>query len=126
MNFMVGTVQDGLLKSPQFVIKPGAELSSKLQAYNGKKVYVGIRPENLDLPGGSIAEQDNVINATVDVVEPLGAETMVIASVGGDQSIVARVDPHTSVRAGDNIHLLADVQHLHAFDMESEDNLRFA
>ncbi len=126
MNFMVGTVQDGRLKSPQFDIKPGAELSSKLQAYNGKKVYVGIRPENLDLPGGSIAEQDNVINATVDVVEPLGAETMVIASVGGDQSIVARVDPHTSVRAGDNIHLLADVQHLHAFDMESEDNLRFA
>ena len=125
MNFMVGTLQDGRLKSAQFDIKPNGELASKLAAYNGKKVYVGIRPENLNLPGGDIAEQDNVINATVDVVEPLGAETMVIASVGGDQSIVARVDPHTGVRAGENIQLLADLSHLHAFDMETEDNLRF-
>ena len=125
MNFMVGTVQDGRLKSPQFDIKPNAELASKLLAYNGKKVYVGVRPENLDLPGGDIPEQDNAIAATVDVVEPLGAETMVIASVGGDQSIVARVDPHTSARAGESIKLLADPEHLHAFDMETEQNLRF-
>src|SRR5690606_1413829 len=125
MNFMVGTVQDGRLKSPQFDLKPADKLASKLLAYNGKKVYVGIHPENLNLPGGDIPEQDNVINATVDVVEPLGAETMVIASVGGDQSIVARVDPHTRVRAGERIQLLADPQHLHAFDLETEDNLRF-
>src|SRR5690606_10782942 len=126
MNFMVGTVQDGRLKSPQFDIKPSAELANKLLAYNGKKVYVGVRPENLNLPGGDIPEQDNAITATVDVVEPLGAETMVIASVGGDQSIVARVDPHTTARAGDNIKILADPAQLHAFDMETEENLRFA
>ena len=83
-------------------------------------------PENLDIRGGKIPEGDNIIKATVDVVEPLGAETMVIASVGGDQSIVARVDPHTTVRAGDQIELVADLQFLHAFDLESEDNIRYA
>ncbi|HZW26869.1 MAG TPA: TOBE domain-containing protein, partial [Trueperaceae bacterium] len=127
MNFMVGTAQDGRITSPHFDLKPGGELAQKLRAYNGKKVYVGIRPENLDIRGeGSIAEGENIIKATVDVVEPLGAETMIIASVGGDQSIVARVDPHTRVRAGDQIELVADLQFLHAFDLETENNIRFA
>jgi len=127
MNFMVGTVQDGRVKSAQFDIKPNDELAAKLRTYNGKKVYIGVRPENLDLNGsGRIAEQDNIVNATVDVVEPLGAETLIIASVGGDQSVVARVDPHASVKAGDSIQLAVDLQYLHAFDMETEDNIRFA
>ena len=126
MNFMVGTVQDGRVKSAQFDIKPNDELAAKLRNYNGKKVYIGVRPENLDLNGNSIPEQDNLVNATVDVVEPLGAETLIIASVGGDQSVVARVDPHARVKAGDDIQLVVDLQYLHAFDMETEDNIRFA
>ncbi|NLG09070.1 MAG: ABC transporter ATP-binding protein [Deinococcales bacterium] len=127
MNFMVGTVQDGRLKSPQFDLKPTDELASKLTGHNGKKVYVGIRPEDLDLRGYTdIPEGDNVIKATVEVVEPLGAETHVIATVGGDQSIVARVDPHANVQAGDQVEFLARLDKLHAFDMESEENLRFA
>ena len=126
MNFMVGTVQDGRVKSAQFDIKPQDALAQNLRAHNGKKVYIGVRPENLDINGaGTIPEQDNIVNATVDVVEPLGAETLIIASVGGDQSVVARVDPHTRVKAGDNIQLVVDLQYLHAFDMETENNLRF-
>src|SRR5690606_27216639 len=113
LNFMVGTVQDGRVKSAQFDIKPQDALAQNLRAHNGKKVYIGVRPENLDINGaGTIPEQDNIVNATVDVVEPLGAETLIIASVGGDQSVVARVDPHTRVKAGDNIQLVVDLQYL--------------
>ncbi|MDT3681915.1 MAG: sn-glycerol-3-phosphate ABC transporter ATP-binding protein UgpC [Truepera sp.] len=126
MNFMVGTVQDGRLKSPQFDLKPDAALASKLARHNGKKVFVGVRPEDIDLKGYTdIPEGDNVIKAVVDVVEPLGAETHIIASVGGDQSIVARVDSHAAVKPGDNVELLARLSHLHAFDMETENNIRF-
>jgi multiple sugar transport system ATP-binding protein len=74
----------------------------------------------------AIAEGQNIIKAQVEVVEPLGAETHILASVGGDQTIVARVDSHARVAAGDQIELLADLGFLHAFDMESEANLRFA
>jgi multiple sugar transport system ATP-binding protein len=127
MNFLIGTVQNGHLKSPQFDLLPNGELAQKLRASEGKKVYVGIRPENLGLRGStSIAEGHNVIKATVEVVEPLGAETHILASVGGDQTVVARIDSHARVVAGDQIDLLADVGFLHAFDMESEANLRFA
>ncbi len=127
MNFMVGTVHDGRIKSGQFDMKPNGELGQKLTPYNGKKVYLGIRPENLGLKGyADIEEADNVIEATVEVVEPLGAETQIIASVGGDQSVVAKVDPHAQVKMGDKVQLLADVKFLHAFDIETEHNIRFA
>ena len=126
MNFMVGTVQGGHLKAPQFDLAPDGELAQKLKAAEGKKVYVGIRPENLGLRGNTpIAEGQNVIKAQVEVVEPLGAETHILASVGGDQTIVARIDSHARVAAGDQIELLADLKFLHAFDLESEANLRF-
>ena len=126
MNFMVGTVHDGRVKSGQFDVKPNGELGQKLAPYSGKKVYLGIRPENLGLKGFTdIQEADNGIDATVDVVEPLGSATQIIASVGGDQSVVAKVDPHANVKAGDQVRLLADVRFLHAFDIETEHNIRF-
>ncbi len=127
MNFMVGDVQGDRVRSPYFDIEPDGELSQKLQAYNGAKVFVGVRPENLGLKGyTTIPERDNVIKASVEVVEPLGAETHIIASVGGDQTIVARIDPHAEVRTGDQIELLANNSFVQAFDMENETNIRYA
>jgi multiple sugar transport system ATP-binding protein len=125
MNFLVGDVQSGRITSPQFDLKPVGELAQKIAPYSGKKVYVGIRPENLSLPNGA-APEGNAIKVQVEVVEPLGAETHVLASVGGDQTVVARVDPHTRVRPGDNVELLADLDFLHAFDLETEANIRYA
>ncbi len=127
MNFMVGSVQGGHLKSPQFDLAPEGEMAQKIKAAEGKKVYVGIRPENLGLRGNTaIQEGQNIIKAQVEVVEPLGAETHIMASVGGDQTIVARIDSHAQVAAGDQIELLADLGFLHAFDLETEANIRFS
>ena len=126
MNFLVGTVQDGRIKGTNFDIKPDAELTRKLQKHSGKKVYFGIRPEDLGLRGDtSIPEQDNTIKATIEVVEPLGAETILIASVDGDQTLVARVDAHARVVAGDKVELLADPAKMQAFTLEDERNIRF-
>ncbi len=124
MNFMVGNVQDGRIKSSAFDLKPHDVLAEKIKPYNGKKLYVGVRPENLGLKGyTSIPEEDNHIKGTVEVVEPLGAETHIIVSVGGDQNIVARVDAHADVKAGDKVDLLCDLEYLHAFDLEDEHSL---
>jgi len=62
---------------------------------------------------------------TVEVVEPLGAETIIIASVDGDQSIVARLSAHTNLKAGDTVDLLADPVQVQAFDLDNELNIRF-
>ncbi len=127
MNFMVGSVENRRLKSANFDILPSDELADKLAGHDGQKVYVGIRPENFGLKGHtSIPEKDNVVTAKIEVVEPLGSETHIMASVGGDQTVVARVDPHAPVEPNQEVELLVDLGYLHAFDMENEDNLRYA
>ena len=127
MNFLVGTLQDGSIKGSSFGVKPDAELSQKLLNYNGKKVYMGIRPEDLHMEGETdIPSAGHTIDATVEVVEPLGAETIVIASVDGDQNLVARLDAHVNPQIGDKIQLIADPAKVQAFDLDSEANIRFA
>ncbi len=126
MNFVVGNVEDGRVKSQSFDVTPDAELKQKLQQHNGQKVFFGIRPESLGLRNHTdIPEKDNVIKATIEVVEPLGAETVIICSVDGDQNLVARIDPQAPVSAGDQVELLADPEKMQAFRMDDERNIRY-
>jgi multiple sugar transport system ATP-binding protein len=126
MNFLVGTVQEGAMKGNGFSVKPDAELTSKLGKYNGKKVYLGVRPEDLGLKGQTdIPDTGNSIKATIEVVEPLGAETVIIASVDGDQNLVARLDARAMLKAGDQVELLANPAKLQAFDLDNELNIRY-
>ncbi|MCY0616901.1 TOBE domain-containing protein, partial [Klebsiella pneumoniae] len=66
------------------------------------------------------------IKATIEVVEPLGAETVIIASVDGDQNLVARLDARVMLKAGDQVELLANPAKLQAFDLDNELNIRFS
>ena len=125
MNFLTGTVNNGNLSSEHFSLTPDDELKEKLKPYNGKKVFVGIRPEDLFLPDETdIPEENHSVKSVVEVVEPLGAETVIIASVGDDQ-IVARLEPYAQVKAGDKVTLIANPNKIQAFDLETEANIRF-
>jgi len=131
MNFVVGTVQDGTIKGNEgsFNIKPDAELVQKLGNYNGKRVSLGVRPEDLGVRGQTDIQDtgDNHIRATVEVVEPLGAETIVISSVEGDQSVVARIEPFVAVKPGDQIELVANTSKVQAFAIDGDElNIRYS
>ena len=83
-------------------------------------MWVGIRPEHLGLEGSTtITSGQNKVLGTVEVVEPLGAETDLIVDIGG-QTVVAKVDGHARVRTGDKVTLIADVDRVHAFDVDNE------
>ena len=126
MNFLVGTVQDGQIRGGGFGVRADSELTGKLGSHNGKKVYMGIRPEDLHVSGNTeIPAEGHTISATVEVVEPLGAETIVIASVEGDQSLVARLDAHINPEVGTPIELIADPAKVQAFGLEDEMNIRY-
>jgi multiple sugar transport system ATP-binding protein len=124
MNFLTGavTTRDGgsVLTGNGFEVRPTGKLGESLTQYNGKQVWVGIRPEHLGLEGSTtITTGQNKFTGTVEVVEPLGAETDLIVDIGG-QSVVAKVDGHARVRPGDKVTLVADVERVHAFDLDSE------
>jgi multiple sugar transport system ATP-binding protein len=89
---------------------------------DGRKVIVGLRPENLretERPGGGPVA---TLTGTVEFVEPLGHEVIVHARVG-DDLLVAKLDPHRAPQMGDDVAVVAELDALHLFDAETEQRL---
>jgi sn-glycerol 3-phosphate transport system ATP-binding protein len=85
---------------------------------DGKRVLFGIRPEHLE----PCAEQEASLVMEVDLVEPLGADTLVYGPVGDGARIAARLQSTTSVRAG-RLPLRYDPSQVHYFDPETGQRL---
>src|SRR5947199_5617984 len=100
MNFIPTTLgeDNGTLyaEANGLKIKVPAERASRLGAYKGQAVTLGIRPEDLKV-GSSADSSDQAFDAVVDVVEPLGSEILLDVTVAG-QSVVARVEPSVQAR----------------------------
>jgi multiple sugar transport system ATP-binding protein len=86
--------------------------------YKGREMTLGLRPEHLT----EIRDQEkpNVvhIDALVDVVEPMGMETLVHYFVKG-QPVCARIDPTTHAAPNEILKLAADLNNMHLIDNET-------
>ncbi len=87
----------------------------------GRKVVFGIRPENItrhdpERPG---RRQVGLLDAPVEVVEPTGAETMVVLRVG-ETEVIARFEPDDAPDIGDTVTLAVDLAKACVFDRETE------
>ena len=91
-----------------------------LQAYIGKEVVVGIRPECLHDDADYIENHpDWTINATVDVTELMGAEIYLYLA-SEEATMTARVSPRSTTRSGDTIKIALDASRIHIFDKDTE------
>ena len=89
----------------------------------GKETTFGIRPEDIYDKMYAVAPKDEfTVKGNVDVVEPLGSETLIHANIHGDE-IVAKVDPKSRASAGDKMDLVFDMSMMHLFDPETEENV---
>ena len=121
-----------------------------LEKYLGRKVVVGIRPENLeDAALVPDAAPESVLDVSVELREELGAEVNAHCTVGvpplqvaavaiGDSepdaaeieevpqipAIIARLDPRTAIREGERARIHVDLDSLHFFDPDTGDSLR--
>jgi sn-glycerol 3-phosphate transport system ATP-binding protein len=66
------------------------------QKRNGRDVLFGIRPEHLE----PCAESDAMLVVDVDLIEPLGSDTLVYGHVGDTARIAARLHSSVDARAG--------------------------
>jgi multiple sugar transport system ATP-binding protein len=125
-------VDDGLVKA-----RPA------LPSFQGKRIILGIRPEDLEVATPDGGSADRRISATVDIREDMGSEVFVHFGVGappvrgkdveaavGSEAVeataeqarkqgslfVARLGRGTRAREGDRIDLLAMPDRLHFFD----------
>ena len=101
---------------------PAGKIQRMTGDYIGKKVYMGIRPENIhDEPAFTAAYPDACIRAHVELTELMGSETYLYLSTSGREgNFVARVDPRTNSCSGDDVTVGFDVNRLHFFDLETE------
>jgi len=78
------------------------------------EVEVGFRPEHISIANG----HPNTIDAEVDLVEPMGAETIVWCKVAG-QTLAVRVEGESSIRAGHRIPLAIPAERVNVFDAKT-------
>ena len=100
----------------------------------GKKVTLGVRPEDIHQDQMFIASSpDTVVNARIEVIEKLGAETQIYCELdheGKESSVIdnstqmiARISSRAVVALKDVIELAFDAYHIHIFDAETEATL---
>ena len=91
-----------------------------LEAYVGKEVIMGIRPENVHNEEDLIAANpDGIVEAKVEVTELMGAETYLYMDCEG-QAINARVAPTNTARPADVIKIAFETSKIHLFDKDTE------
>jgi multiple sugar transport system ATP-binding protein len=151
MNFARGRLElDGderyLVLGAQRMHLPG-EIPAAVLARGGAPVVVGIRPEALS-HAPSERDDDQVLEASVELVESLGSDLLVHVAVdapavltedqlevarevGGDPAadlararFTARLPPDVPVDVGDRVRLHVSTEHLHFFDPDTTLALR--
>jgi multiple sugar transport system ATP-binding protein len=136
MNGESGSVTIG---SQNLALGPeGLAARPALRGYDGKRVAVGIRPEDFeDAEFKDGHPDDRVLNAPVTLLEALGSEIMVhfkldapsvdsgdpdaAKDVSSDASpdAVGRFSPRSRVREGDTARIAVSTENLHFFDLET-------
>ena len=127
MNFFDGTVvqEEGALAidTGSFKLPVADEKEKQLLAYLGKKLTLGIRPENIHSADFTpMGIRSVIVEAEVEVTESLGNEEILYLSRDGKQ-FLARVDPRTDARPGQKIRVAMDIERLHTFDPESGESI---
>jgi len=119
MNFIAGRVQQAQGRA-QVVAEDGTVLgeSETEGAADGRPVLFGMRPEHFALCGESEG-----LPLDITVVEPTGAEILVVGRLGGSDVQVAFKERH-DLKYGQRIYLKPRPEMAHLFDRESGQVLR--
>jgi multiple sugar transport system ATP-binding protein len=92
--------------------------TARYRPHTGKELLFGLRPEHVTEVRADLAA-DRQFAATLDVVEPMGMETMVFFTIQGAE-ICGRVTPEAAMGPGQSMRLYANVDHMHLIDPATE------
>jgi multiple sugar transport system ATP-binding protein len=151
MNFMPATVHGDSVKLPMGDVRLPQHLRTRVGRAEGRQLLAGIRPENFEDAAltGEARDRGSTFRAHIEVLESLGSELYAHFTVATDQQIesqelrelaedvgggevpmageegriVARLDPQSQVRVGQESELWVDASRIHLFDPEDGRNL---
>jgi multiple sugar transport system ATP-binding protein len=123
MNFLAGTAQPAPGGGLVFATADGAvtlpltgDIARRAATPAGRPLTLGLRPEHL---AESAAPGAGSFIAEVDLVEPMGAETLLYLRVGA-ATLIARVKPTDRITRGQRLHVAPELAHAHLFDPVTE------
>jgi multiple sugar transport system ATP-binding protein len=119
MNLIPGVVEASSGRQALRIDGTALPLPDGVDLPEGRKMTLGIRPESLrlDPADGGVA-----LEGTVEVVEPTGADTLVVLQFGSSQ-ITARTDPKSPIRPGTHARFFVEASALHFFDTATGDRM---
>jgi multiple sugar transport system ATP-binding protein len=150
MNFMPATVQGDTVKLPFAEVRLPQEMHDRLRQAEGRQLIAGIRPEHFEDASlvGDAMDRGATFHAQIEVVESMGSELYAHFTVSTDETIesdelrelaadagggevpsageghiVARLDPASDVKQGQESELWVDATRLQLFDPEDGRNL---
>src|SRR5215217_2634272 len=87
------------------------------QAASGRPIELGLRPEHVR-PGEAREPGDVALDANVEVIEPLGSETLTWLNVGG-RSMTGRFPPELGTKPGERVRVTLSLARMHLFDTDT-------
>jgi multiple sugar transport system ATP-binding protein len=96
-----------------------ASYEPRYRPHLGSELLFGLRPEHITEPRGDAPLGAMPFTARLDVVEPMGMETMVYFIVDGVE-VCGRVEPTAAGAAGEPMALVADLNRMHLIDPRTE------
>jgi len=121
MNFVRATLENGgtAAAASGFTLPLPQAVRSATAAADGRRVVLGIRPENvvearLGAPGATAS-----LPIDVEFVEPLGDEVIVHGRVG-EEILLCKLGPSRVPEAGSRLEVAIELEKMHLFDAETE------
>jgi multiple sugar transport system ATP-binding protein len=116
MNMLQGAVADGVFVA--------GDIALDMAGYDGgamidrDRAILGLRPEHLTIQADAVPGR--TIAATVEIDEPMGADSLVWLVTAGAQQISVRVPVERRPAVGAAVHLAADMTKASLFDAGTE------
>jgi len=121
MNFFEGTLMEEdshlIFKKGNLTLRIFSYRKEKILDWVNKSVILGIRPDDINLCSNTSGET-NIIQTKIDIVEPLGSETIISATIEGTATL-SKIIGKVQFKYGDNIILQFDTSKVHLFDKNS-------
>jgi multiple sugar transport system ATP-binding protein len=92
-----------------------ADRTERYRPCVGKPLIFGIRPEHITESRARDSSNSGTFTAIIDVVEPMGMETLVFFAIGG-RAVCGRVDPASPAAPGRQMRLKINLAQMHIID----------
>jgi multiple sugar transport system ATP-binding protein len=99
--------------------KVPADRTQRYKSHVGRDLLFGLRPEHITERRGDLRPDFQEFDAILDVVEPMGMETMVYFMVDGIE-VCGRVNPSAAGKPGQPMRLVAELSHMHLIDPQTD------